>query len=891
MKINFKKISALATSTLLVGMTMGLAAPLAAAANYPAPFISGSNADVAIVYGSSAQTFDIVEASNIQADLSTRLGSDGGSDDVIVGEAVSLDTNADRIWLNTSLNAVKSTLTKSDLPNILADFTFSGNGKSKVTSTIKLMAGGSEGVNSGRVTFEKQPTSSDDPTIGIALNSSTTGSGGLYNASATMAAINFTNADSHGQEIQLFGQKFTVSADTSISDTSKIVLLKEAQTVNLDSDNPLTTVTIGGETYTVELLAASDSAANIKVTDSSGKSENKEISETDSKDVNGVSVAVKTADETNIKLMATVMLGADKITITQGSVITVGESSDPIEGTYAYITGGADSATEIAIAVARPDSSNDAILPGESFVDPVIGSFKVDFTGLSSPLNDENRGMVGITTSGDQTMIVEFTDDGGNKKAFDFAHNESGSWFLGDNSNYSISVLEGTNLSYGAAGKKYAVVGNQDYGHIIELYDVYNQTTGDNAITNDRIKFRDVITAETYETTFTSTEGSGTVDIDGKRYTVTFGNSGENAGVVLKYPTSESAAGEYVIYPTIKMDSGSLISLYEPVTINLTGFGLAGDTTVSKLWFPDGDGYTGVAISYSQTTNSTWSIGGSLFGSNDGDSMNYTTVTIGKLKYNFTEVSANKTKIWLINPEDATTNLDNPGLVIFEGKDDDSNYHAVVVDLETAPGGTSTNGVGVNDILFSSTKYHAAATRSSDSDFTEDVDWYGTLTIKDASDSDQKTATIKIPSSQVYAQIYVAEESASITPGSSGNGGGGALGNVLVMDSEVSSVATKNLVVVGGSCVNTAAAKLLGSSTPVCGTEWADMTGAGPGEFIIQGFMDNTVTSELALLVAGYNAADTKNAATFLRTQTVDTSKKYEGTSATSATLVTTETA
>jgi hypothetical protein len=43
----------------------------------------------------------------------------------------------------------------------------------------------------------------------------------------------------------------------------------------------------------------------------------------------------------------------------------------------------------------------------------------------------------------------------------------------------------------------------------------------------------------------------------------------------------------------------------------------------------------------------------------------------------------------------------------------------------------------------------------------------------------------------------------------------------------------------------------------------------------------------MALLVAGYEAADTVNAATYLRTKTVDTSKEYLGTSATSATLVT----
>jgi len=57
---------------------------------------------------------------------------------------------------------------------------------------------------------------------------------------------------------------------------------------------------------------------------------------------------------------------------------------------------------------------------------------------------------------------------------------------------------------------------------------------------------------------------------------------------------------------------------------------------------------------------------------------------------------------------------------------------------------------------------------------------------------------------------------------------------------------------------------------------------------LIKGFTGTTVTSKLALVVAGYDAADTVNAATYLRTQTVDTAKEYKGTSSTSATMVTT---
>ena len=52
------------------------------------------------------------------------------------------------------------------------------------------------------------------------------------------------------------------------------------------------TVTVNGETYTVELIGASDTAATIKVTDSAGDSTSKEITEDNSKKVQGIDIAI-----------------------------------------------------------------------------------------------------------------------------------------------------------------------------------------------------------------------------------------------------------------------------------------------------------------------------------------------------------------------------------------------------------------------------------------------------------------------------------------------------------------------------------------------------------------------------------------------------------------------
>ena len=60
---------------------------------------------------------------------------------------------------------------------------------------------------------------------------------------------------------------------------------------------------------------------------------------------------------------------------------------------------------------------------------------------------------------------------------------------------------------------------------------------------------------------------------------------------------------------------------------------------------------------------------------------------------------------------------------------------------------------------------------------------------------------------------------------------------------------------------------------------------------MIKGVSGAYTAGKIALVVAGYEAADTVNAATYLRNQAVDTDKEYKGTSSTTATLVTTETA
>lgn len=883
MKFNFRKVSAIASSLLMVGMTAGFAV----AANYPAPFVVGGNADVAIVYGTGTgvSALDAIQGGNLQTNLQSFMGSSsGGTTTSTTGETVSLDTSGTRIWLNTSLNTAKSTLTESNLPTVLGDTTFSGNVDAKITSTLKFQGGlAAGGDNSGKVIFAKQPKSSVDPVIGISIGTGTGGSNILYNATATFKSVKFNHSDSEGESITLFGREFVVSTAT---DGTDLVLFSSAESVSLVSTkanpNPSVTVDVAGTSYVVTLVTGTSTTATVAV-----DGEQKEINEGSSKKIGGIDIAIKSVTESTAldTVTATLLVGSEKITLTDGSTVTKGSDDDPVRGTTVYVIGGPSAATEITVAVSRPDNSDDSIGLGEEFVDPVFGSFKIDFVGMSSSLDDTTRDTISILNAGDKTMSVSLTTDDGDSGSFEFAHNQSSQWRLGDDSNNTVFVREFAN----ATEDEYIFIGNEDYGHLLEVTDLFNNTGGDH--TKHRAKFQDVVSGDTYDTTFTSDTG-GDLTVDGKTYTVTFNPSSGTDRVQVKYPTGDSSATQYVLYPTMQTQRGARIAIYEPLVVNLEDYRGDGTNNVTAFRFPDGDGYSNAAVTPPGgggrgAKNVTWSIGGAALNLSSGAPTNYTTVAIGRLTYNFTNVAntENHTQIYLTDPRTGSaqaSNIDQPALIMFEEKDDSNNYEAIVVDLITKPAGSSTDAVRVNDILFSSpTRY--SATLHSDSDIEHEIDWWGTLVASDSNTAGHKTSEITYPDNQVYAQIFVGETGSSVSGG--GTSGSTQLGEVLVRDNEVSSVSSKNLIVIGGSCINSAAANLVAGAG--CGSSWTDATGVGSGQFLIQSFGDAYSTGKIALLVAGYEAADTSNAATYLRTQTVDTAagNKYIGTSSTSATL------
>jgi len=891
MKKYFKKAATILGSALMLGSTVALAA----AATYPAPFVSGGVADVALVIGANAPgSTDSIAATNIGASLSG-LGATGSvsTTDTTTGETIRLDSDSQRIYLNTSINTAKSTLTKTDLPTILADTSFSGNVEATITNNLQFSDGSNAADNNGKVIFAKQPTSSSEPIIGLSMGDKTIP---LYNMTMNFnKEVALNHSDSEGETLNLFGKEFIISTET---DGDTLVLFSSAQKVSLvtggTSPNPSSTVTIDGEEYTIELVTGSNDDATIAV-----NGESKSINEGgSSKKVGGIDIAVQTVTSSAAisSITATLLVGTDKVTLLDDTTVNTGENDDPIDGTLIYFTGSdpdepVGSLTAITISVFKPSSSDDVILSGETFTDPVFGGFKFDFVSMSSDVDDANRDEI-IVSASSSSIDLEMTDSKGNNKVFTVAYNESTATLpynfnLSDSSGNKIHVREMANIS----DEEYVILGNEKYGHLLQVTNLDNRSD----YSKDLVTVRDVFSGENTNVVFTSF-GTGKLTLDGKQYDVTFGGNDGDEWVQFKYPDSTDA-NTMVLYPTIETQKGAKVALVEPVMVDITKFD--GSNNLNTINLPDGDGYTAVTLNWNEDDMQTVVTVSGTGVTALGGELN---LTIADHTYNFTvggvtyymkslagagDAAENYTEIGILNPKGLTyTNLtmhgdnaDRPGILIWEEKDDGNDYERIYVELEV---GDDDDTVNVKDLIWSSAIY--SETSEADKKIEKEIDYWGTYAETDTTTTENKIVTIQYPDEQVYAKIYIGSEASEVTPGSGDTSPVGGVNIVPVYDNEVSSVSTNNLIVVGGSCINSVAAKLLGSSSPVCGADFTALTDVSDGQYMIQTFTSPYNDDKVAMLVAGYNAADTTKAGTYLRNNNIDTTKKYVGSTATEAT-------
>lgn len=900
MKYNFKQIFALGTSVLLVGMTMGMVG----AANYPNPFVVGGAANVAVVYGTGADVsvLDSIEAGRIETNLAGFVTGTTGTATGTGGDFKSMASGSDLLYLNDELGENLQTLTSTELGVVLADATFVDDGGTNYNYEQTIAIGSSSDYN--KFEFGNSDNDFDDPMLMLDLEESTGRE--IYNLTVTFSkAVNFTSANSEGEEIEFFGKTFTIGTAT---DDNTLVLLGGSDSTRINVGETAT-MTVDGTPYTVSLDGlSSDTATKAGITVNGVY---KSLTEGQTKvfvmsDGTEISVYAKTVFRTGDAGTGYVQveLGSDKLTLEHGTNAQVGADNDDIDGTRIFMTPSdgteMQALTKMVISVVAEDNDLNHVLVGDSFVDPLFGTVEIQFKEVvNGPefTGEEDTGagrtMFELKSGGDRELEIVLTDKNGYTKTVPFTYQDE----LRDSNSDTIKVVEG----HAMVQDDYFILNSGNYEHFMQVTKI---SLDFDDVADDDITFKDIITSTQY-TIVDKNMGIGnttTVTINSQVYTITSINTTAINVTSSDFSLVDDADGYVAVFPYIELVSGEdypRVALTDDIALGHTVTPVANGTAIKGAIYELPTGSIQFRIT-DDNVNESSATGVEYYVDQTGSWTNITTlhaqaadelsIAVGEGVYNFvfavTDALYSELTVTIgvdsALSVDATDNddaQDSPGILFVENKDKSDGEVRNVIFINTTDDGTAYSEY--QSVAFTSTALTGYDTQAWDeTKLTGYLTNWGTYVLRDQTDSNQYVMRFTYPDEQMYANVYFAEVGASISVTA-----GGGLGDVLVTDSEVSSVSSKNLIVVGGSCINSVAANLVGGA--FCGAGWTDETEVGSGQFLIQSFGDAYATGKIALLVAGYDVADTVNAATFLRTQTVDTTagNKYIGTTGTQATL------
>jgi len=854
MKFNFKKITSVLASAVMLGSTFGFAA----AATYPAPFVQGGNPDVGIVVtsgshvGSSNDLLGAVNiAQNLQAELARQTATSGTSDASVSGEGVNLATSSRKIYYGDSINVGRPTLTETELPNVLADGTFEDLTGTTYTYSQLITVGDTVsefGTSGGDL---------DEPALYLAVG--TTATDPLYNYTLTLnKELNVSDGTNvQGQKINILGVDYIVGSN---SDQTTLYLYGSGETVSVSAGESRT-VTIGESDHVVELIAAETSTTGQLSIDGLTKSVTEGSSYTFS---GGIVIYVKDIIYQQYAgglQRAELIIGANSLKLENGKTVREGTGTGTkIDKTKATIKAGSgDLISGFTVEVAMAENDLDHIGVGGSFVDPVFGGLKVDLASATPALDSESRGSITIDTDGSRTAYVTFESARASEELkFAYAHDNTTATtsvqplLAYDSTEVDgkgfIHVLEGENAKEGDL----IVINQGDMGTILKVDDIstdVDETTG-------TVEFTDVLTGEDIEQTLTNGTGgfslaSATLG-GGTGYSIWAQGEGSSGTVNITWDGTTATT----LFPRIKLKDGGWIALLTETTVaNATAVVLPnGITTITT----DGTKVSN-ETPYQVIEGINWTkrnSAGSVVIDGIGASTND-----GACNFNSTN---------------------GPAVLFIEPKkwDDPSYGDYICIPLKTE--GTTTTEIAVNTPIIGGS-HPAFVTLESDSDIRQTVDKFGSFIQEDGNENNE--ITITYPGSQMFLDVLFAAEGATVTPGSSGTGSVETLGSITKRDNEISAIQDRNLIIIGGSCINAAAAKALGVSEGTCGSAFTDATGVGADQFLIKVVDSPYASGKIAMVVAGYEAADTTDAIEYVTNEleTTDVGTELKKISATYA--------
>ena len=809
----------------MTGATLGFAA----AANFPAPFVTSGVGNVAIVYGTGAgiSALDQVQAGNIQTALSSYVS---GGTTTIDGESFKFEKTSTKFHLGDNITGVvSSSLDDDELPTLLASGKYIDDDNDEIDYSQKIDIGAANQLSM----FENNDYVADQPTVGFMIPSS---------QNVLTYTLTFEDSllitDMPTTDLPLMGKSYYVLSNTSTT----LTLLDSAASTTIVAGETKT-LTVGSKTYTVSASIFDTANSKVKL-EINGETTNLLAATETQKLSDGAYVGVKEVVVQNFQggqNQVEFSIGSGKLKITDSSDVQINDES--ISGLVGTITDSANVITSIGLAWAADEDL--FIAEDNAITMPGFGAVSLSYGGLTYPFEE----IVQVQQGGDTYATLENFPLKDGPVDINILYGDSVS-FTGigkDSDNLLLvrppsdeGVTTGNATKFDQDEHDYMVVSWSD-GSDAESYLVrFNNFVLDGSTNETDIQY--------YSDGGWVTKKAGAKDSD----TVTLGNADIQIHNITRTQHSVDIMNNSANTNFNKLYSKEGLTVWLP---------WQNTTAVTQT---NGTGYaTHAAACTAFNAAKLWSVG---------------EVYTGTVTFN---LSAAVTSAGVVGTASNCTTS-----VVLQTKEEDENGNK---GSSTSPGDTVNVTLGWDSSTTPEVEVSSVATSNADATSTEILEtdvWrdftYSALATEilyDKPTSGQDSVKLIYHGDEVAADVFISEADAVISSG-------GALGDVLVTDAEVASVSGKNLVIVGGSCINSAAASALGLAGHTCSEAFTAATGVGAGEFLIKGVQNSALApGKLALVVAGYEAADTVNAATYLTMKPVDTSKTYIGTSSTEATL------
>jgi hypothetical protein len=809
-----KKAVAVGSGTLMLGATIGVAFA-ADLGEYPSPFIKNGQFDGLIVVGEKAASSDIIGAIDIAASLQAASttpvsgGTGGGSTTVLTGDVAQIGDSGDLLEIGEFMGAVTETLTDSDLEMLKSGTVSTQKGTTAFTQTLDLDVAVTG--NGGKVVLDEN----HDDEVGTFLFLNDGDELFTYELEFTSGLESDVDDDRNADDLEdeaiyMLGQWYTVvDTDVTGATTNDITMeLVAGDVTDTLSEGETKTYTIDDEEYEVSVLVIGERTGNditVKFLVNGEATDTLTDGDTDTLS-NGLEIGVRDIIETNRNIaddpgsIVEFWLGANKIEITDADVGTENggadveinrENIEDLEADInAVITGNA-AATEVRI--------NSLVFTLLIDANDNTDIFLAEGEGVRGSL-DEPEGMLAegwdVVYQGlsePEMSDVLFTAEGDDQYELTFT-NRRGNTFTVPYAFAGTSAAN--NANFGDEDDALVFAEDDDDGDgvaettndfLIGLDDYFVLTDGGGADNSD----------DSYVLQFS--------DVDEDDSTVTFEQVGTGAEVTATYTPVGAFATGVANKVTGDITVGGKdfeFSLYEDGT---TGYRLAVDL--------DGSGAYGAAANVSDIVNIVVRGGGILTPANEypaaGGSWFATLTTLD---------------------EDVDSDLQQSTNITFTETTDE-------IDADW----DSSNAQGT---------FFTEADSDADKEYA--INAYGTWFEKTDETDESDSIAISYPLEQVEALVYVTGGEAQSS--TSFGGGSGTRVNPISVGSAVLDKDVRadqdNMIVVGGPCVNTMAAQLLGNPADCA-------EGFEAGHAMIKLFDTGANT---ALLVAGYDAQDTVGA-------------------------------